>query len=161
MKKLITVLLLLSATCPVVWGDETQKLLQAVGEKAAGSIVIISWITQDEISSQAHVGVGVCIDKRGWFMTPSISTQSRAETIRDMKIILPGSGHKSVKAKLLGIDPITGMSFVQAGQQRSWNPIAFVKNSELKPGSPVVSFGINPLDSLLSPVVLESIGIRY
>ena len=151
MKKLITVFLLFSAVYPVVRGDETQKLLQNVTEKAQGSIVIMRWTIQDEISSQVQAGVGICIDKQGWFMTPSLNIQTRPQTITNVEIILSGPEHKSIKAKLLGIDPVTGMSFVQAEEKRSWNPIAFVRNAELKLGAQVVSLGINLLDAQLAP----------
>lgn len=154
---LITFFLLFFATLPAIWGDETQTLLQKVAEKADGSIVIISWTVKDEFSSQVHGGVGICIARRGWFITPSINTQTRVETIRDMEIILPGPDRKSIKARLLGIDPVTGMSFIQAEENRSWNPISFVRNSELKLGGQVVSLGINHLD----PQLALELGMGY
>ena len=146
MKKLIMVFLVLSAMCPMVLGDETQQLLQKVVDKANGSIAIIRWTEKDEISSKSKAGIGICIDKQGWFMIPSITAKARAETIQDIEIILAGPEQKSIKAKLLGIDPVTGMSFIQAEESHSWNSIAFVRNSELKLGSQVVSCGINPVD---------------
>jgi len=156
MKKLITIFLLFAAVCPAILGDETQTLLQNVAEKANGSVVIIRWTVQDEIASQTRVGIGICITKRGWFITPSINTQVRPETIKNMEVILPGPERKSIKAKLLGIDPVTGMSFVQA-ENHSWNPISFVQNSGLKLGSQVVSFGVNPLD----PQLASELGTGY
>ncbi len=150
-KKLIMVCLVLFAVSPMVLGDETQELLQKVAAQAKGSVVMMRWTVKDEVSSQPQGGVGICIDKQGWFMTPSISGQTRADTIKDIIIILPGAEHKEIKAKLLGIDPVTGLSFVQAEESHSWNPITFEQNSELQLGAHVVSFGINPTDSQMAP----------
>ncbi|MCK5114030.1 MAG: PDZ domain-containing protein [Phycisphaerae bacterium] len=150
-KKIITMLLMLGAMCPGLLADETQTLLQGVAKKAKGSVVVISWTVEGVVSSQSQVGIGVCIADNGWFMTPSISPQTRPDTIKDIKIILPGADHTRIKAKLLGIDPATQMSFIQAEEKRDWNPIAFVKNSKLTLGSQVVSFGINQVDAQLSP----------
>jgi serine protease Do len=139
-------------------GDETSALLQRVAAQQ-DALCQVRCVVQEEGLSRSHtmIGVGVCIEAGGMILTQAIDPQIRPESITALELILPGRKPRTVKAKLLGIDPLTGLGFLQAQEAHAWTPVAFVNQSGVKPGDPVASIGLAMNDPALTP----TLGVAY
>ncbi len=157
MKKTYAGLLLLLCMCHVAVGADSQVLLQGVAKKAVGAFVVVECHVKEETGSQVFRGVGVCIHKSGLFMATGIDTRLRPKTITKLQVILPGAEKTTFDAKLEGIDPLTGLTFLQVSANHSWSAIGFQRKANLSLGSQVVSVGLNLSDPARSP----TLGLGY
>ena len=157
MKKAYAGLLLLLCMCHVAVAADSQALLQGVAKKAAGAFVMVECHIKEETGSQVFMGVGVCIHKSGLFMATGIDTRLRPETITKLQVILPGAAKTTFAAKLEGIDPLTGLTFLQVSSNHSWSVVGFQRKANLSLGSQVASVGLNLSDPAKSP----ALGLGY
>jgi S1-C subfamily serine protease len=114
--------------------------------KCSGSLAIMTCRQEDEIAAPRTLSApAVCIALRegkfGVLLTPAFSTRTRPEMLKDFKLILPGRKPKTLGARLLGIDPESGVGFVEATDPHTWTVTKFAK-AALTPGQSVVSVGL-------------------
>jgi serine protease Do len=79
------------------------------------------------------------------------------ETIAQLEVVVPGVERRTLKAKLLGIDPLSGLSFIQAMEPHGWQMVKFKSSSALSVGKPVVSVGL----ALQDPAAPLAVGAGY
>ncbi|MCK4602183.1 MAG: PDZ domain-containing protein [Phycisphaerae bacterium] len=123
---------------------DTSKILADISNRADGAMAMMEYKIEDESGSRKLLSEAVCIDSSGIFMTLSLNVQMKADTLKDFRLILPGPEGRSIKAKLMGIDPETRIGFVKATEPHSWKAVVFAPQSNLTVGQQVVSVGLMP-----------------
>jgi len=135
--------LVLLAVCPAARAQGTvQEALADVARTAEKSLAMVEVQFEDETGEQRLVGVAVCIDASGVFMTHSMDERAAVETIQSIKLFPPGSSKEATPARLLGIDAATNLTFVKAERPGSWQAVQFSRRADLSVGQPVVSAGL-------------------
>lgn len=150
MKRLfLTMLVVLSAAGAAPGQTDTTKWLAEVREQAVGSIAMVICTLTDEVAPPRILsGVGYCIATKktlqgrlGVLLTTALDPRTRPEMLKDFKLVLPGRPGKTLKARLLGIDPETGLSFVEATEPHTWKVMKFVP-MEFLVGQQIASVGL-------------------
>ncbi|HPS52754.1 MAG TPA: serine protease, partial [Phycisphaerae bacterium] len=136
--------------------DEASSTIKRIAAATKNSIALIRCKTTDELGSRITVGTGISISPQ-IMMTYAVDSRIRTDKIESIEIIVPGVERQSFSGKLLGVDPATGLSFVQVPSSYPWRPIAFAKSCKLELGDMVVSAGINIGDAELS----QRLGCAY
>ncbi len=124
---------------------DTSKLLTDISSKASGSLAIVRYTVDMETGSRTVTGQGICISmagQKGVFLTTALDPRIRVEYLKDFQLITPGVNGKTLKAKLMGIDPWTGLGFVQAAEDHAWQVVQFSRSSKVSLGSLVGSVGL-------------------
>ncbi len=136
----------LGLVLPVIWAAsaqaDTAKILGDLVSKASGSLAAVQYTVEMETGSRNVVGQGVCIEPSGVFLTTALDSRLRVESLKNFQVITPGTDGKTLKAKLLGIDPWTGLGFVQAIEKHTWQVVQFSRTSKLAIGQQVASIGL-------------------
>jgi len=130
-------------------------LLSEVVAKASGSLAVVKYTVSLETGDRTGAGQAVCIAANGVFLTTSLDSRMRVEQLKDFQLVLPGEMGKTLKAKLLGIDPWTGLGFVQCMEKHEWQVVQFSRSSQVKLGDQVASVGLMMSDPAL-PVYVGS-----
>ena len=133
-------------------GADAQKYLQAVVARSAGALAMVRCEITDADGPRLITGQAVCIDSSGLMMTPALS-RVKPETITKLELLAPGQPAKVVGARLLGIDAVTGLSFLQAGAGQTFTAISFMSKANLSLGQRVSSLCLRGDDVRLSPVL--------
>ena len=150
MKRLfLTMLVVLSAAGAAPGQTDTAKWLAEVREQTVGSMAMVICTLTDEVAPPRILsGVGYCIATRkpqqerlGVLLTTALDPRTRPEMLKDFKLVLPGRPGKTLKARLLGIDPETGLSFVEATEPHTWKVMKFVR-VEFSVGQQIASVGL-------------------
>ncbi len=148
----VTVAVVLVATGLV--SADTGDTIRKVSEAADGSLVMVSFKlkvdSQDEPRTVGGPAFCISADNRV-FMTMSIPGDARAEDLSDFQAIVPGKEGKRLKAKFLGLEPSTGLAFVQVTEDHKFQEVQFAVNSDLEVGTQVVSTGMMPGDPAHTP----------
>ncbi len=143
--KLAVLAMVLSVVWPLAARGQEANNLAAIHQKAAGALAIVRYTYADDTGSRVLRGLGICIDngggKLGTFMTLALDTRLPQENLKDFELVVPGVKGKVLKAELLGVDPETGIAFVQAKDERAWSVVAFSAQSNIKIGQEVISVG--------------------
>jgi serine protease Do len=126
----------------VVAQAQTSKLLGDMVAKASGSLVVVKYTVALETGNRTGAGQAVCISPAGVFLTTSLDPRMRVEELKDFELVLPGNEGTTLKAKLLGIDPWTGLGFVQCTEKHEWQVVQFSRTSQVKLGDEVMSIGL-------------------
>jgi S1-C subfamily serine protease len=145
MKRWLALGLVLLACAPMVAQADTPKFLADMVAKNAGSLAVVQYTVEIETGNRTVMGQAICIlnDKGlGMFLTTAIDSRMRVESLKDFQLITPGIDGKKIKAKLLGVDPWTGMGFVQATEKFEWQVVKFSPTSKLALGQEVGSVGL-------------------
>ncbi len=145
MKRWIALGLALAVVFPAAVQADTAQSLSQVVSKASGALAALRYTIEMETGTRTVMGQAVCIandGKLGMFLTTALDPRLRIEYLKDFELFPPGVGSKAVKAKLLGIDPWTGLGFVQASEPRDWQVVAFSATSGLKVGDQVFAIGL-------------------
>ena len=121
---------------------QTSKLLSDMVAKASGSLAVVKYTVELETGNRTGAGQAVCISPAGVFVTTSLDPRMRVEELKDFELVLPGNEGKTLKAKLLGIDPWTGLGFVQCTEKHEWQVVQFSRTSQVKLGDEVMSIGL-------------------
>jgi len=155
MKRCIAFCVALLLAVPALGQAQTSKILSDVAAKASGSLVMVKYTVSLQTGDRTGAGQAICIAPNGVFLTTSLDSRIRVEQLKDFKIVLPGQEGKTLKAKLLGIDPWTGLGFVQCTEKHDWQVVQFSRSSQVKLGDQVVSIGLMMSDPAL-PVYVGS-----
>lgn len=153
MKRIVQALLILSFLAAPLQAEDLSALLSQIAKKKNAFAGVRAELQQETTGPATLMGTGICLDKSGLFMTLAFDPRIRPETITKLEIIVPGNERKTLPAKLLGIDPLTGLSFIQATGEGNWEVVQFQRTSDLKLGDPVVSMGLVLTDPALSSVL--------
>jgi len=127
---------------PAAARADTTTMLQDVVKKAAGALAVVRYEIDLETGKRVAMGQGICITQDGVFLTTSLDPRLPVKSLKGFQLILPGLKGKEVKAKLLGIDPWTGLGFVKATEPHTWQVVQFSSASNVSLGQPVASIGI-------------------
>ena len=146
MKRWIALGVVLLVVWPAVAQADTAKTLADVAAKASGSLAVVRYTVEMETGNRTVMGQGICIAPTGVFLTTALDSRVRVESLKDFEIIAPGTGGKTFKAKLLGVDPWTGLGFVQASEKHPWQVVQFSRTSKLALGQEVASIGLMMAD---------------
>ena len=142
MKRYMAFCAVLLLALPAVAQAQTSKLLGDMVSKASGSLVVVKYTVELETGNKTGAGQAVCISKDGVFLTTSLDPRMRVEQLKDFQLVLPGDEGTTLKAKLLGIDPWTGLGFVQCTEKHEWQVVQFSRTSQVKLGDEVTSIGL-------------------
>lgn len=149
MKRCIAFCVALLLAVPALTQAQTSKMLSEVAAKASGSLVVVKYTVTLQTGDRTGAGQAVCIAANGVFLTTSLDSRMRVEQLKDFELVLPGSEGKTLKAKLLGIDPWTGLGFVQCTEKHEWQVVQFSRTSQVKLGDQVASVGLMMSDPAL------------
>ena len=134
---------LLVAAIPLAARADISKQLTDVDRKTAGALAMITYkLDAGQGQERMGQGLGVCVNAQGLFMTMAISSTAKVEYLKDFEVVLPGVGGKKIKATLLGVDPSTGIGFVQAEKGYTFSAVVFAPTADLQVGQQVVSIGL-------------------
>jgi serine protease Do len=149
MKTQLITTLVLAAFVICLWpaeragADEVGDVLKKLSKEMRNSLVKVTGKIEMETGTRTVMGTAVCLNSsEGLFMTMALDVRVRPETIK-LELNPPGVDAKTFKAKLLGIDPMSGLSFIKAEGSGSWSSVRFLKQSGLSLGDPVFSVGLN------------------
>lgn len=145
MKRWLALGLILLVCAPMVAQADTSKFLADMAAKNAGALAVVQYTVEIETGNRSVMGQAICIsnDKEmGVFLTTAIDSRMRVESLKDFQIIAPGVDGKKFKAKLLGVDPWTGMGFIQCTEKNTWQVVTFSRTSKLALGQEVGSIGL-------------------
>lgn len=153
MKKKIFLILVITMISSMAGADETNTFFQELVIKTTKAMAMVRCEITDDSGTQTLGGTAVCIDSNsGLMMTTALDTRLKPETISKLEVLIPGQPAKAIKAKLLGIDPITGLSFLQVTGDHKFSSIAFMKTANTPIGQRVVSVCLTGNQSAVSPV---------
>jgi S1-C subfamily serine protease len=153
--RLVIGTLMLLATClPAVAQSDSSKAMADLSAKYSGALALVGCNVDEEGQKGTMQAPGICISKEGIFLTTAINPRVRPESLKDFFIILPGNEGKKISAELRTLDPLTGISFVQAKEKREWTAVTFADTSNLKLGEQVYSLGLVPQPG--SPVAVNT-----
>lgn len=123
-------------------GQNVSAALALAAQKAAKSLAVVDCtITDEPGQTRQMLGPGACIDAKGVLMTYAIDPVVQPDKITKIEIVLPGQQGKRLAAKLLGIDPLSGLSFVQATDKYDWQALEQDRQVQIAPGRLVTSAG--------------------
>lgn len=144
MKRCIAIcaILLAVSAFPAVSSAQMSKPLADMVAKTSGALAVLKYTVEIQTGDRTGAGQAICISKAGVFLTTSLDPRLRVEDLKEFQLVLPGVGGKSFKAKLLGIDPWTGLGFVQCLENHDWQVVQFSRTSNLKLGDPLMSIGL-------------------
>jgi serine protease Do len=120
-------------------------MLADVAAKTSGALAVVKYTVEMETGNKTVMGQGICIsnaNQLGVFLTTALDARMNVESLKDFQVVLPGVEEKTLKAKLLGIDPWTGLGFVQAMEKNEWQVVSFSRTSKLALGQQVASIGL-------------------
>ncbi len=156
MKKLMPILMLALLALPAQ-ADELSTAMQQVADRAGGAMAVVRCQIKLDTGTQAMGGMAVCLDTSGLLMTQAIDPRVNPDTITNLEVVIPGVNEKILDARLLGIDPLTGLSFIKAEGNHTWQKVAFQKSSGTAPGKQVVSVGL----AIQDPAGPLAVGAAY
>lgn len=156
MKKLMCILAMAMLAAPAR-ADETATAMQQIAAQTGKAFAIVRCQVKLDTGTQVMGGMAVCLDPSGLLMTQAIDPRVNPETITSLEIVLPGVEGKTINARLLGIDPLTGLSFVKAEQPNDWQSVRFQRTAGADPGKQVFSVGV----SLQDPAAPLAMGVGY
>ena len=145
MKRCMVLGLVLLLASPVLAQSDTSKFLGDLASKYSGALTAVKYTVDMETGAKTVLGQGVCISNEaqlGVFLTTALDPRMNVESLKDFQILTAGVDGKTLKAKLLGVDPWTGLGFVQATEKAEWQVVQFARASNLQPGQLVGSVGL-------------------
>ncbi|MBN1943203.1 MAG: PDZ domain-containing protein [Phycisphaerae bacterium] len=125
------------------FGADVEKVLKAIHQKAETSLCFIECRVLVAGEETTHSGIGICIDPSGLMLTTAIRPQTKAEDIREITAYAPGLDAKPLKAKLQGLEAMSGLSFVRVEEKHNWGAVEFQNSAGVALGDLVVSAGLN------------------
>ncbi len=144
-KQTLLILLVIGLCGALSRADQTSEVLGAMAQKGEKSLVQVNGVYEDETGKNPLTGMGICImtdsGNHGVFMTLAFEPAMKPEFIKNLEVVMPGVDGKTLPAKLLGVDPETGIGFVKSTQAHQWAPIKFAA-AKLAHGKQVFSVGL-------------------
>jgi serine protease Do len=145
MKRRIALGLVLSLALSAAAQADTAKFLSSVASKTSGALAVLKYTVKMETGDKAVLGQAICIGEKGGiglFMTTALNPRMDVGNLTDFELTTPGVNGKTVKAKLQGIDPWTGLGFVQTTEKHNWQVVQFSTTSGVSLGQEVASIGL-------------------
>lgn len=145
MKRTLWTLLAISAVTAAAapaTAQSTEEFISDVAARTRNALVTVSGTVETEDGSVPISGLGVCIEPSGIFVSTAFSTRMQMDTLKDFVLNLTGDPRGPVPAEMLGVDPETGLGFLQATEDRDWQAVSFAREADVSPGQPVVSAGL-------------------
>ena len=142
MKRCIGLCVVLLLAGSAMAESQTSKLLKDIVQRASGSLVVLKYTVAIETGDRTGAGQAVCITPDGVFLTTSLDPRMNVDRLKDFELVLPGVDGKKLKAKLLGIDPWTGLGFVKCTEKHQWQVVQFSPTSNVSAGDEVASIGL-------------------
>jgi len=133
------------AAVPTAAKADSPQVIAKIAEQASGALVTVTCKIEGQVAGREGTisGMGICVNaQRRWFITLAISPTTQLQRLKDFRLVLPGVGGKSLKAKLLGVDPTTGIGVVEAADAGKWKEVGFAPTAKLVVGQQVVSVGL-------------------
>lgn len=155
-RKIILSLLCVAGFFSAASADEASSALKRIAAATKNSFGLVRCKIADELGTRYTVGTGISISPQ-IMMTYAVDTRVRTDKIESIEVIAPGVERQTFEAKLLGVDPASGLSFIQVAQGFPWKPIGFVKSSKIELGDMVLSAGLSIGDAELS----QRVGCAY
>lgn len=139
-------LLILALLVPAAVGSaaDIEKLLTTASRSTRDALAVVRFTYASEGGERTFAGQAVCIDEDGLFISLEIGSRMAEDRMSDFELIPPGGTGEPVAAKLLWVDELTGMSFLQAEDAEGWQPIEFADKSDLYVGRGVAAAGLMP-----------------
>ena len=160
MKKMCAIisLCLILGTQATVKADETSQLMKKTAGVAKRSLVRIECPIKIGEATRTIVATGICIDSSGIFMALGIDTALDPKDVdeKNLKAYLPGNNPKSFKTSLMGIDPMTGLTFFKVNGG-SFKAITFMSAAKVTIGDKLLSAGL----TLTDPASPVTVGVAY
>ncbi len=141
---LLLVCIVLAATSSAWGGMDPEALIAKAEQLTKNALVLVRCTYTQEIGKRELGGIGVCYSEKGEFLTLIFDASVKKENLSNLRLILPGPEQEEIPAELIGIHPGTGIGFVRATKPHDWQAIRFAEESNLKPGTQVVSAGLIP-----------------
>ena len=145
----VALAIIASTAVPAV--ADTPKAMADIATKASGAMAYMQFTYEDEVGSRTLGGICVCIEPSGVMMTTSIDSRIQADFIKDLHVVVPGVGGKSLKAKFLGVDPLSNLGFIQVTDPHKWTVVRFARGADLSVGKRVVSMGLLGKETAYAP----------
>ena len=156
-KLLISLTALAICGAPASAQTDVSKVLADTSRRVTGALAVVRYKITDETGERTAAGQAVCIDAKGVFMTTALDPGVPVAQLKDLELLPAGAPRKTIKAKLLGIDPGTRLGFVQAIESYPWKAVAFQASSNVTPGQQVLSGGVMMNDPSFTPCL----GVAY
>jgi serine protease Do len=150
----LSMILLLAASAGA---QNTPDMLRQAAEKSEGALVLVRCQVEEQMGKRMMAGLGVCIESSGVFLSLALDPRMDPDTISQLDIIVPGQDPQTVDAELVGIDPITGLSFIRTRETGNYPKLAFQTSSNLSLGDLVISAGLE----LGDPALPIALGMGY
>ncbi|MFW6133477.1 MAG: PDZ domain-containing protein [Planctomycetota bacterium] len=140
-------LLMLALLMPAVGaGADVEEILTTAHKASRDALGVVRFTYADETGERNMSGQAICIDASGLFITLEIDARLAGDRLGDFELVRPGKTDEPVPAKLLWVDELTGVGFIETDKPAGWKPISFADTSDLYVGQPVASAGLMPAD---------------
>lgn len=120
----------------------TDSAIAGIAEMTESSLVVVSGRSETAEGSTPFSGLGICIDNSGVFVSTAFDERMDVGSLKEFRLLIPGTDGEWVPADLMGIDPETGLGFVRALEKRDWQAVKFADRADLNPGEQVISVGL-------------------
>lgn len=126
------------------FGADVQQALKAAARQAQGAMCVVKCTFTIAGEETTRNGIGVCIDAAsGLILTTAIPQQMQAEDIKEITLIPAGKNDVHLRAKLQGMDTMTGLAFVRCEEKSDFSAVEFLSGANVSLGDLVVSAGVN------------------
>ncbi|MBS3734188.1 MAG: PDZ domain-containing protein [Phycisphaerae bacterium] len=139
-------LLCLALLAPTIASGDVEKVLTAAHKASRDALAVVRYSYVGEGGTRTFGGQAVCIDDSGLFVTLDVGTSLGADRLDDFRLFRPGQAETPLPAKLLWLDEVTNIAFIQAEDATGWRAITFADEAKLHVGAPVASAGLMPGD---------------
>lgn len=145
MKKVLFLGMIALVLTATAFGADVQQVLKTAAKQAQDALCFLEY-TQITITGEEtqRSGIGVCIDaSSGLVMTIAIPPQIQVKDIKNITLTPVGKNDTSLRAKLQGIDTLTGLSFIRCEGSHPFSAVEFLSSANVSPGDLVISAGLN------------------
>lgn len=137
-------------------GADSAQLKSTV-DATRSALCIVRCQMNPQAGGGSVAGIGLCIDKSGLIMTSALNPRMPVDGIASLELLLPGNTRRTLPAELVGIDPLSGLSFVRAQAAHDWDVVQFHAKSNLTIGDEVISVGL----AMDDPALPVTAGLAY
>lgn len=145
MKRLLAISMVASLGIPAPGGARADEIGQAIATayaKVDGALAMVEFDLKGELGETTLLKLGICISDKGTLMISTLDPLTPLDTIQEIRAIVPGPHRKPLKAELIGVDRVSGLTFVRVTEAHKWSVVQFASRADLKPGMAVFSVGL-------------------
>lgn len=126
------------------WGADVSQALKTAAQQASKALCHVECKIEIAGEETTRNGIGVCIDaSSGMVMTLAIPPQTSINDIREVTLTPVGNESKPLRAKLQGMDTLSGLSFLRCEEKHAFSAVEFLTSAGVSPGDLVVSAGLD------------------